>query len=164
MVFFLWQPVALDFWLGMAWSSVLFVILFFQKLTDPQQGYIKNDSVTVEVHLVADAPEGTWWSPLPVTALGEFPWLWLCLMTSPVPHWTSQQGGYHPPSSVFLLMKNLREHVFSKAQLSDVWLSEPYVLEYYFGNLVQGLQKMYIWTAYMRIIEPTEEEEVENKL
>lgn len=31
-----------------------------QELLDPEKGYVKDDKVTLEVHVIADAPHGVW--------------------------------------------------------------------------------------------------------
>ena len=43
--------------MDIAWYYWLLICLF-QELMDPAKGYVKDDKVTIEVHVKADAPHG----------------------------------------------------------------------------------------------------------
>ncbi|KAK7099069.1 hypothetical protein V1264_003262 [Littorina saxatilis] len=41
-----------------SWGRLKFMAM--TDLLDPNNGYLKDDKLTFEVHIAADAPEGTW--------------------------------------------------------------------------------------------------------
>ena len=47
-------------WLKMMQLMLVNTESVLQELLDPEKGYVKDDKVTLEVHVIADAPHGVW--------------------------------------------------------------------------------------------------------
>ena len=84
----------------------------FQELLDPQNGYVKGGSVTLEVHLVADDPEGLWW----------------CNCTIQHGHALSAKMCLHVPSTKFWIRPSQHKvaSYFLKTETGSLCNSYPY--------------------------------------